>query len=362
MWIIIRIIILIGGFLIRYANVFRKRFKFEAKLNSGTAYSVEHSKHKGKTTEYCLAVELESDTVFEITKESEFNRILKNVGFASEIQTGDAAFDGQYYIGSDHLLFNQALRADPAIRKLINDIIVSSQVIKAIICDGKSLYIKSKSEIYPHDEIVEMLHKLSEKIKPIANTSKFQAYKDPYIAKLVIFESVLLALLFYAFEAFFEHMMVDQFSLANPIKIFVPGFMTGLAIVGVLGFFFFKMFRESARSHILLIGNLVILLVGTPFWGTKTFVDLNQALDKSTVSSETVEIMRKEIRVHKSSKGGRSYTYHWYVNTPEGASSDGMKVPYDVYVTAEQGDHVEIKSRKGAFGYPYRASINNVEL
>lgn len=362
MWILARLIILFGGFYIRYANVFRRRFDFKATLVSGTAYSVVHSKHKGKTVGYFLAVPLESDTVFKITKENETNRLLKSVGFASEIQTGDVAFDGQYYIGSDHLLFNQALRGDPAIRKLIHDIIMSNHIIDSIVCDGHALYVQGKSEIYPHDDVVEMLQKLSEKIKPIAHTSKFQAYKDPFIFKLLIFESVVYALTGYAVEAFMEHMFTDMYKLVTPFRIFIPGTLTGLALVAVLFVLFFKFFRESARSHLVFVVNLVVLLCGTPFWGTKTFVDLNYYLDKSPVITESIEILRKQVRVHRSRKGGTSYTYHWYTNTPEGVGSDGIQVSRDVYESANEGDNVEIKTRKGAMGYPYRTSMNNIEL
>lgn len=362
MWILARLIILIGGFYIRYTNIFRKRFKFDQQ-HSNISYSVLESKHNGKIIEYCLAVPIETDTVFKISKENETNRFLKSVGFASEIQTGDMAFDDRYYIGSDHFHFNHALRKDPAIRELIHDLIVVHLMNESIICDGRALYIKSKTTIIEYERTIEMLQKLSEKIKPIAQTSKFQAYKDPFIFKLLIFESVLFALGCYAFEAFFEYLMTDQYVMVDSFGIFAPGTITGLIIIGALIAVFFKFFRESSRSHFILIGNIVFLLIGAPFWGTKTFLDLNQSLDKSQVQSQTIHIERKEIQVHRSRKGGKSYTYHWYYSDQQGyGDNDSMKVALDVFNSVNEGDNVEIKTRKGAFNYPYRISINNIQL
>lgn len=362
MWILFRIVILCAGFYLRYANVFRKRFDFKAKLHSRTGYSIVDSKHKGKTVEYCLAVELKSDTVFKISRETKANRILKAAGFASEIQTGDTAFDGQYYVGSDHRIFNQALCGDSTIRNLIHDIITKNPSVDSIICDGQALYVTSKTEIDPHDDIVEMLQKFSEKIKSFASTSRFQAYNDPYFYKLLVFESVFWALLGYAFEAYIELMIADRLVLYSPFKVFIPGFVTGLAIAGLLGFLFFKFFQDSARSHYILIGNLTLVLIGSPFWGTKTFVDLNRLFDKSAVQAETIRIVRKEVRVHRSNKGGTSYTYHFHLSTPDASGRKALQVSTDVFASAEQGNEVEIKSRSGAFGYPYRISVNNIEL
>lgn len=363
MWILARLIILIGGFYLRYTNIFRKRFKFDQKLSSDISYSILESKYKGKIAEYCLAVPIETDTVFEITRENKTNHFLKSVGFTSEIQTGDVAFDDQYYIGSDHFHFNRALRNDPAIRQLIHDIVADNWMLESIICDGRALYVKSSSVIIEYERAVEMLHQLSEKIKPIAQTSKFQAYKDPFIFKLLIFESLLFALGCYAFESFFEYLITDQFILVDSFEVFAPGTITGLIIIGALIVTLFKFFRESSRSHFILVGNLVFLLMGAPFWGTKTFVDLNQSWDKSPVQRQTIHIDRKEIREHRSRKGGRSYTYHWYYSDLQGyGESDSMKVSYSVFNSANEGDSVEIKTRNGAFNYSYRLSINNIKL
>ena len=362
MWIIIRLVVLVAGFLIRYTNIFRKKFKFSTPLQSGKMYAVQTSTHKGKVVAYYLGVELETDTVFEITRESSFNRFLKSVGFASEIQTGDIAFDEKFYVGSDHFHFNRALREDPVIRGLIHDIVAKSYLVESIICDGHTLYIKSKAVIEPHVELVQMLHELGEKIKPIAKTSKFQAYKDPFIFKLLIFESVLFALMFYAFEVFIEMVMVDQYSLVTPFKAYIPGTITGLIIVGILTAVFYKFFRESARSHFVFIANAFILLFSMPFWGTKTFIDFNRSLDKSPVSTEKIVVERKEIVVTRSRKGGKNYTYYWHYRLPYADSSERLSVPRDIYNSVSENDEVEIKMRNGAFDYPYRISINNIEL
>lgn len=362
MWILARLIILIGGFYIRYTNVFRKRFNFDKK-QANIFYGVLESKHKGKIVEYCLAVPIETDTVFKISREHKTNRFLKAVGFASEIQTGDMDFDERYYIGSDHFHFNHALRKDPAIRQLIHDLIAIHFKNDSIVCDGRALYVKSKTTIFETERTVEMLEKLSEKIKPIAQASKFQAYKDPFIFKLLVFESMLFALAGYALEALFEYVITDQYVLVNSAGVFIPGTITGLIIIAALMAIFFKFFQESSRSHFILIGNILFLLIGAPLWGTKTFIDLNQSLDKSAMQSRIIRIERKQIQVHRSRKGGKSYTYHWHYSDPQGyGQGDSMKVTLAVFNSANEGENVEIKTRKGAFDYPYRISVNNIEL
>lgn len=52
MWILARLIILVGGFYLRYINFFRKRFEFTKTLPSNIAYAVYEFKHKGKVTEF----------------------------------------------------------------------------------------------------------------------------------------------------------------------------------------------------------------------------------------------------------------------------------------------------------------------
>lgn len=365
MWIIVRLIVLVIGFYIRYLNLFRKRFSFTDRSSSNAQYGVIRSTHKGRLVAYYLGVPLETNTIFEITREKDSNKILKRWGLSAEIQTGDGQFDEQYYIGSDHVHFNQVLRADPVVRKLIHDIISTHSSLESIICDGHSLYIHSKLIEIPADAVADKLHKLADKIRPIASTSKLQSYKDPFILKLLVFESMLFALIFYAVESFFEHNIVDRYSLDSPYEAFIPGTLTGLIIVGLLVVIFFKFFKESARSHFILTGNLVILLCGSPFWGTKTFIDLNHALDKSPLIVEKVVLNRREVQEHRGSKGRRYYSYHWYyrpAGSPETFPEQSVTLPRNVFESADDGDQVVLTSRKGAFNYPYRVSINNFNM
>lgn len=363
MWIIIRLAALSIGFLVRYLNLFRKRFSFNEMLASGEKYGLIKSTHKGNLIGYYIGVPLETDTIFEISRELGTHTYLKSIGLIGEIQTGDTEFDEKYYIGSDHYYFNRALRADPAIRKLIHQLMDNSYSISSIICDGHALYINSKLVIDPPDTIVKLLQPLAEKIKLVAQTSKFSSYKDPYVYKLLIFESILFALVFYAFEVFFEHTIFSKFYLESPYKVFIPGTVTGLIIVGGFAAIFYKLFRDSSRSHFIIAGNFVMLLLGSPVWGTKTFIDLNMALDKSPVVTQSLVISNKEIQEHRRSKGGRYYTYHWYYTDPKANGEQGsIEVPYDVYISANENEKIEIKTRKGAFNYLYRLSINNIEL
>lgn len=64
MWILARLIILTGGFYLRYANVFRHRFKFEHFLPSQKKFATVTWQHKGKVTMYWVSVPVETDTVF----------------------------------------------------------------------------------------------------------------------------------------------------------------------------------------------------------------------------------------------------------------------------------------------------------
>ena len=366
MWIVARLVIFIGSFLIRYLDMFRLSIKFDEKTSSGIEFGDITSKHKGNIVAYYVGVPLTVDVVFKIAAEKDFNRILKRWGLSSEIQTGDVSFDDQYYIGSDHLYFNRALCADKQIRHFIHEIMSKYPTIQEIVCDGHKIYIKSKAKaIEPNLEVVELLHKLAEKIKPVSQVSKFQSYKDPYVFKLLIFESISFALLFYAFESFFEIMVVDHYALEAGYEIYIPGAVFGLVVVTLLVLAFIKLFRESARSHYILSINIIIILCSSPFWGTKTFIDLNKYLDKSTVVEKRIVIDRKEVKTHRSRRGGTTYTYYWYYRAADAdkqSMARTMSLSGDLFGLANEGDLVVIKTRNGAFNYPYRLSMNGSDL
>lgn len=361
MWIFARIIFVAIGFSIRLVMRLRKRFKFTQQSSSGVNFAEFkiHGKY-GVVTSY-LAIQNKTNIVFEITRENRMNRFLKAIGFAAEMQTCDSIFDSEYYVGSDHLYFNQALRDNAAIRQTIHGIISSSGEIKSIGCDGHALYIKFIGYKESRQKFVDRLHHLGEQILNQVQPSKTVFYKDPYLYIVVLFDAAMFASFFYGIVAFLE-MVPEQYRYTSRLSLFFYGTIVGLIVIAILAYILKLILRKSARIQSVIISNLIFLMLGAPLWGTRAFAILNRDLDKSPISSKILMITRKEIRKHHGKNGQITYTYNWFYREPREPVDRAIQVPKTMYETANEKDQIEIQSRTGAFNYPYRISINGMEL
>ncbi len=119
---IIKLAISLVIFFLRNTLISGKR-KYKEHTTARYSY-LEHTKtdKNGYVTSHILAIPFKSSLYFNIYKENTNSRWLKKLGLTYEFQTGDLAFDQEYYLAIDHYYMIKLLREQKNIRNLIHQV------------------------------------------------------------------------------------------------------------------------------------------------------------------------------------------------------------------------------------------------
>jgi len=145
MWFLVKILISLIAFVIRfYGKHFQRQSEFDRE-SDGLKYLVKEHRNKSNVTGTDIKIPFECASVFKITKEGQLDRFFKSLGLTEEFQTGDAKFDETFYLASDCSKFRAEVKLDASARALIAELF--SRGSKYIFCDGYTLTVHFEGKL-----------------------------------------------------------------------------------------------------------------------------------------------------------------------------------------------------------------------
>lgn len=305
-----------------------------------------------------LRAPFESSFKFRISSETEVDRFFKRLGFAVELQCGDAQFDEAIYIECDHPAFAAALQNSAVARALARSFI--EQGFTAVSADGTALCAETKklgkaavSDLAP--QLVSLKHALAEIEHGVASGPG-----EPFVRRTVAIETVIWSILIYGCASLFplspqhlETFAVIERGLILAATLFVPL----LAAIFVL-------MRGSSRVHRIFFEGLILLLIGLPLAGYNTISDINTLLDSAPSEEHRYEITSLQEKTRRDSNGLRKHRYYAHI-TPTPISvpdqprvnpsrvSPSIRVNKDLFSRVKAGDTLYLRLKPGRLGLPW---------
>jgi hypothetical protein len=358
MWILIRIGVAIGAF---FFKLFARQLgSFRDSGNSitilGIPIFVNTDQHKNTIESTTFKVNFDSKYVFKFTKENWFDRLMKTIGVANEIQSGAKEFDSHIYVASDSRRFMQQVCHESSIRELINNLFLGG--CKYIHSDGKSIEIEFPNDHSSEKESMENFVKLYVEIAKIKIRSPFSF--DAFAVKALLLEAAIWSIAAYALSGFIEFTFSHEDRYIHAVPIFIQGLWIGAIIAILLVLFVILLMRGSSRGHRLIVESMVVLGFSLPFGGFNIVSDVNIGLDGSVGVIEEAKVINKYEKRHRSRRSSY-YTYHIQIDqltTPDVYHiSRDIKIPHADYLDANIGDKVIIDMGKGKLKHPYYRSF-----
>lgn len=290
---------------------------------------------------------------FVISRETGTDRYFKRVGFAIELQTGDAAFDTEFYLsGTSQSLFADAKNRD-ALRRLFD------LGINRVMLHGSQL---SATSVKQHEHLVLELPLLTEFVKLLASlrmppdamavAMPATGISTPQIGQACIGIAIAAAAL-YATAWYASQPLVNGWWLAAwrilPVAIAAIAILFGIVVVTLRG-------RPAAHRELLVI--VILALPSTIFGGWGAVVLANQYSDGSEV--RTHKTLLVHYYAHHSRKGGSNY-YLVFESWHPGGGTVEIEGTEGQYGYAPRTKDWIIHTHKGRLGFEWVKSIERMQ-
>jgi hypothetical protein len=356
MWIVFRLVLAVGGFIVRYLSRgwhpnLRREFE-------GLEYFEKVHSSKKKTLGFDLGADLTTPTWITLHPESPIDRVFKGLGIANEVQTGDAAFDEKVYVTCDHPHVWQVLRATTALREVI--LHAFSNGYSRIHFDGTVVIMGKRSDRSAGIEDLRLLQRLVKASAPLSGAMPSR-WSDPFLWRALAIEAVVWGVAGYAIGGFIQ--FVTQ---ARPIHVAAGSVVSlglqvaVLALLLLLGAIVLWM-RGSSRGHRVIVESAIVLALTLPIAGIHAVADTNLGLDEATPVKHVRALEGCEVREHRGRRGRRWYSYTLKMVQPPGQAAgdvpDTLRVEKPVCDAAHSGATVEIAVSPGRWGIPWYRSI-----
>ncbi len=356
MWIAIRLVLALVGFLIR-----RIRRGPAGKVNGhfeGLPYFADVDRSKRGITGFTLSTARRSPTWVRLHAESALDRWFKRIGVANESQTGDESFDDEVYVASDHPHVATILRETPELRAAIRDAFVRGY--RRVQFDGHSVSIERRSSEPPGDNDLRVLARIH------AASAAFEdempsRFADPFLWRALAVEGLIWSLFGYAVGGLLEFMIDREDLHLHGGEVVKLGLLVAAAAYVLLGAVIVLWMRGSSRGHRVIVESAVVLLLGLPVASIQAVADTNRALDDAPAVTITRVVERCEVREHRGRRGRRSYSYHLRL---EAAREPGhTELPDEIEVTSalcrasSEGASIEFTVGPGRWGLAWYRRI-----
>jgi len=356
MWILFRLVLAIAAFAARQFGTFGRLRGVPTVVGDQTVLIAE-KKHKGSVVGYFAGVELKAPIWFRLHPETAADRWFKRLGFSTETETRDRAFDEFVYVVCDHPMFAALLKRSAEARRLISALLTLG--ISRIEYSGEVVWCSMKTE--PSPEELSLVAQLGKALAPLGKDSSGR-FSDPFVWKALFVEGVVWSLAAYGWGAFVEVIFRREDIHLSGAALLMPGLVMAAVLFALLigGVRFFM--GGSSRGHRIIIESAALLILGLPPTGMQLVADLNRGLDSSSVEIRT-RVSSCEKRVTTNYRRGRrrtSTSYHLRVS----GSAEGITLPSDIRVAssvclaATAGAPATITLGRGAFGYPWYRGIS----
>ncbi len=266
---------------------------------SGLPY---HLRSLGKSQ--ALSFDVKSEFLFKLVPETNFLRVLKKIGFGSEIQIGDLVFDDRFYVASHDTGFLEHLKSNSDLRRQF--ISIADRGWTKISCLGQVLTFER-----PGDSWSEEDEKYLEPIvRSISLENREKGQKDPYRSRLIALELIFHSLFAYLVSSYVG---LEASSWAIPVIDPGPMFMTGLKVGALLCatwvLIIYITLGKSSHAPLLIKETLLFSFIGVIFFGPFVVFDVNQNFDFSQPLIEQVNVRDKVLERSGRGKSSRASFY-----------------------------------------------------
>lgn len=345
---------------------FKKTFllwkrKYKEHITARYSYLEHTTKNKhGHVISHILAIPFKSSLYFNIYPENSGSRWLKKCGLAYEFQTGDTAFDEEYFLAIDHYYMIKLLREQKQIRDLIQQVFHLNEMtpknfkVLEIFSDGDVLGIKFNA-VHLSENLIYKLYEFKKNLQDMLKEGGHR-FVDHFFSKQMIVDGIVLSFVTYAFSSLIEYFYATQYLHATR-KILFNGSYLSVIIFTLLFLFYKKLMSGSARSHMSFWWNFIASALSLVIICSQTLLDLNIYFDRSEIKQYSTFVNEKVEQRRR-----RSRNYYLDLTFSEKNFPYYIKVPEKVYSNTPENKDIIIEYRSGYLGYPYLVSINGVKL
>jgi hypothetical protein len=372
MWIVLKLVVAGLGFLIRFTGLTRGRGNLIGKID-GIPYSTHLQRgRRGAILSYTVMIPASHPSFFSFHLEGWADQFFKNLGFANEVQTGDASFDAKVYVTCDHPGVRQVLTQNDSVRSRVLSLL-TRRASPRLRNDGKFLSLKTSGPPAQSIELIAReLLEFQKTFDAVASETRWAPFwRDAFFYRALVAESIVWGLAAWGVFSAVETLFSTDRSLLRPLGLFWPSLMGGLGATALGLFILLHWFKGSSRPHRILLESGLVLALGLPFGAFNLAADVNREMDLSSPVLETRTVLRVEQRqrVHRRRYGYRrvSYSHHLLIGPSERTDSP---LPNAHWLRISQPDYNRIQSQqirsvqlvmgRGRLGVPWLRSLDIV--
>jgi hypothetical protein len=363
MWILIRIVFIGASVALRWAALFRPLGGEIRPLpgSSGGSYQRGESRNKGRVISTQLMVDSHIPVHFRFEPETTIDRLLKAMGLATEIQTGDASFDQRIYVVCDHPFLQSAIQLHPEIRESV--LALAEMGFSTVIGNGRQLRAQAsgrKAETpEAADQVALHLARLEKALAQAGSLSVLGLLQDRHFARVLVIEAIAFALVGYSLSGLVDLVAMQTSTTLDYWQIVDQGVRWGA--IGMMAFLLlgFFLLRGSSRPRMLLIEGAVIGFVLIPTSAILLTADVNRELDRSPAQVVEAQVQNTFTRTRR--KKHRIETRYCVTL----AAIDGwteapvtLVVEHQHFGRAQRQGTLELTLRKGRLGIPWIEKMN----
>lgn len=312
-----------------------------------------------KKEKICWGLEWKTPLVFELTRESGWDRVGKFLGLATEWQTGDGTFDRKVYVAGDHPALHRQLTEEAALRRRIVGLF--DRGAKRIFSDGRHLWVEPVEPSHASDQDLAELHGICGALKGDEPTGH-RWLLDPFLGKAIVVEALIWTVALYGAPAQVEQLYrsfvlgeeqrhLDLWALLRPSLMLAAGVFAGL--MGLIVLFL----RGSSRGHRIMLESVLVLGIGLPLSAIQAIADYNLAQAPSAPRQDLYRVVGHWDTKGKGVNGSKWRAQYYLTLRP---LSDGaplvrpfLQVSAANYVRAPKGTVLKITSRAGRLDIPW---------
>lgn len=351
MTIVLRIAIALVVFLYNILWKSKAKFTGNATPLGETKYFKEtfgRGRYSGPITLLSLPISLPHS--FHLHLESDIDHYAKQLGLATEFQTGDQQFDQKWYIASDNPHFTSVLKSDHQLREKIREL--CSSELFSVGARGQVLTFKFAGDNLTVTETIKdavlyfyrKLHAI-----PVQGDAGF---KKIAIVEAIIWSSVVYAVASLVDADWFDELYFQQNSLVSE-SVF-------LSLIGALIYLggLFLLMRKSSWSPLIFWQSGILLLFAVPVVSFQLTSEYNLLMDNTPTQKFSFQVASKEIRY--SGRSQLKADHYIKIVIPEDFPAKSLQIPKLIHVkedlferTPDRGASLDLEIGAGRLGYAY---------